>query len=87
MQRFLKSATVGYVAAVVSIIISTVIRLLLDPLIGKRFPAGTHFMAVLVIAAYAGRGPALLATLLGLVSFMVDRLRPELEVAVWAASS
>ena len=42
-----------------------VLRLLLDPLLGTRFPFATLFFAVMVAAWYGGFRPALFAALLG----------------------
>jgi PAS domain S-box-containing protein len=42
--------------------------LLLDPLLGDHFPLITLFTAVVFVAWYAGRGPALLSLILGAVA-------------------
>ena len=54
-----------YGSAVIGVALATVARLALDPVLGDLFPFATLFFAVLVVAGYAGRGPALLATVLG----------------------
>ena len=65
MQKFPESALLRYSGAIIAIFLSTAVRLVLDPFLGNLFPVATHFLAVLVVAGYAGRGPALLATGLG----------------------
>jgi Domain of unknown function (DUF4118) len=62
MQKFPESAVCRYSGAIIAIVLSTAVRLVLDPFLGNPFPVATHFLAVLVVAGYAGRGSALLAT-------------------------
>ncbi len=56
-----------YGLAVASVVVAVAIRLALDPVLGDLFPFATLFFAVLIVAGYAGHGPALLATGLGAV--------------------
>lgn len=57
----------SYVVAVVIVLMAAVTRRLLDPLLGDSVPYITFFLAVVVAGGYGGLGPALLATVLGLV--------------------
>jgi PAS domain S-box-containing protein len=50
---------------VAGVVLATVIRRLLDPLLGYHYPFITLFLTILVVSSGAGRGPALLATVLG----------------------
>ncbi|MDB5350084.1 MAG: domain S-box [Planctomycetota bacterium] len=71
-----------YGAAVAAVILATVARLALDPALGDLFPFATLFLSVLVVAAYAGRGPALLATAFGAVASVLFLLPPRSGFAV-----
>src|SRR5262249_23383345 len=48
--------------------LAVVLRWLLDPLLGDHFPLITLFAVVVLVAWYAGRGPALLSLLVGAVA-------------------
>jgi PAS domain S-box-containing protein len=48
--------------------LAVVVRRLLDPLLGDQFPLITLFAAVVFVAWYAGRGPALLSLVVGAVA-------------------
>src|SRR5262245_47943820 len=65
-----------YAIGVVAIAVATVVRLLLDPLLGTRFPFATLFFAVLLSSWLGGFGPALLATVLGGVASVRFLLAP-----------
>jgi PAS domain S-box-containing protein len=54
-----------YAFALICVAIATAVRLLLDPLLGTRFPFATVFFAVLAAAWYGGLGSAVVATLVG----------------------
>jgi PAS domain S-box-containing protein len=54
-----------YGGAFVAVILAVLVRLALDPVLGERFPFATLFFAVLIVAGYGGRGPALAATAFG----------------------
>src|SRR5262245_37704840 len=57
-----------YGGALVLTALAVVLRWLLDPLLGDHFPLITLFAVVVLVAWYAGRGPALLALLVGAVA-------------------
>ena len=65
MQSPSLPALLRYGAAATVVISAVFVRLALDPVLGDLFPFATLFFAVLIVAGYGGRGPALLATGLG----------------------
>jgi PAS domain S-box-containing protein len=58
------------------------VRLLLDPFLGDRVPFTTLFAAVVFVAWYGGRGPALLALITGAVAAAYFLLEPRHAIAV-----
>ena len=62
------SLILRYGCAVVVIALATIVRLLLDAVLGDKFVFTTMFFAVMVAAWYGGFGPALAATLMGAVA-------------------
>ncbi|WP_150107302.1 sensor histidine kinase [Pedosphaera parvula] len=54
--------------AVLSIAVATLVRMLLDPWLGDHAPFATVFLAILVIAFWAGFGPAVLTIILGYIA-------------------
>jgi PAS domain S-box-containing protein len=66
----------GYAAGAVLVAACVAIRLLLDPVLGVRFPFATVFFAVLAAAWYGGFGPALFATFVGAVASVWFLLPP-----------
>ncbi len=56
---------VSYSLALVSILIATLLRAALDPVLGDHLPYTTYFIAVIGVAWYSGLGASLLATGLG----------------------
>jgi PAS domain S-box-containing protein len=56
---------VRYGAAVVGVALATAVRLLLNPAMGERLPFTTYLITTVVVAIYAGLGPALLTVALG----------------------
>jgi len=59
------SARVRYGVAVVSVILATLVRAMLTPLVDDKFPFATYFFAVLFSAAVGGYGPAAVSVALG----------------------
>jgi PAS domain S-box-containing protein len=57
-----------YACAVVSTALAILVRLLLDPVLGDRFPFAVLFLAVLLTAWYGGAAPALVSVILGALS-------------------
>ena len=58
-------ATARYAAALIAVAAAVVLRMLIDPYLGDRFPFATFFLAVVVTGWFGGLGPALLAVVLG----------------------
>src|SRR6185295_16260620 len=54
-----------YGAALVAVALATAVRQGLNPTLGARLPFTTYFIAAILVAVYAGLGPALLAVVLG----------------------
>ncbi|MEO8605745.1 MAG: PAS domain S-box protein, partial [bacterium] len=67
----------GYGVAVGTVIVATVARLALNPLLEDRFPFATLFFAVLVTAGVSGFGPAVVATLCGGLAATLFLLGPD----------
>ncbi len=59
------STVVRYGVAVAAVLVATLLRYLLDPLLGDQLPYAVFFLAVVLVARYIGFGPALLVNLLG----------------------
>ncbi|QDV36879.1 Sensor protein FixL [Tautonia plasticadhaerens] len=77
-----RPTTLRYGGAALAVLIATIARLVLDPALGDLFPFATLFIAVLVVARYGGRGPALLATALGALASARFLLPPRDRLAV-----
>jgi PAS domain S-box-containing protein len=54
-----------YGSAVLAVGLATALRLLLSQALGSRLPFTTYFVAVILVASFAGLGPALLSIALG----------------------
>ena len=67
MLRSSRSTLLRYGGAIAAVIVATVARMALNPVLENLIPFATMFLAVVVVAGYAGRGPALLTTGLGAV--------------------
>jgi PAS domain S-box-containing protein len=57
----------GYLLAAVAVLAFFVLRLALDSWLGDRLPYGGFFLALLIVARFAGPGPQLAAGIAGLV--------------------
>ena len=88
------SAVLRYGVAIVAVILGTAARIVLDPVLVDRLPYATLYLAVLVAAGYAGRGPALLTTGLGAIassrffltprgSFLVERFEDQAGLVLY----
>jgi PAS domain S-box-containing protein len=60
-----------YGIALLSIVVATVLRRLLNPIVGEAYPFATIFLAVVFSAWYGGFGPALMASIAGLIAAAV----------------
>jgi K+-sensing histidine kinase KdpD len=59
------SAIGKYLVALVSILVATLVRMLVDPIVGELHPFVTYIFAILFCAWYGGLGPAILSLILG----------------------
>src|SRR4051812_20186836 len=82
MPSLARSSLVRYGIAPIAVILATTSRLVLDPVLGHLFPFAPLSLAILVVAGYAGRGPALLATGLGAATSARFLLPPREGLAV-----
>jgi PAS domain S-box-containing protein len=76
MRTTTGSLLLRYACALVSIAAATLVRILLDPVLGDQYPYATLFFAVLLTAWYGGFGPALAAVVLSAVSSAYFLLPP-----------
>ena len=58
------SRSLTYCAAVIAIVLATVLRMFLAPVVGAGFPFATYFVATVLVAWYFGFGEAILSILL-----------------------
>jgi PAS domain S-box-containing protein len=65
MNEAHRTRLLHYGSAIVAVAFATLLRLLLDPVLGDHSPYSTYFLAIIVTAWYAGFGPALFAVALG----------------------
>jgi PAS domain S-box-containing protein len=73
----------GFLLGVVAVLGALLFRFALDPLWGDRLPYGWFFLAVLVVARFAGRGPQILTVVAGLAlgKWFFIQPRYSLEIA------
>lgn len=67
VHAFEKADLSHYVAATIAVVLSVIVRLLLDPLMGADLPYGPLFVAIAFGSWYGGIGPAILGACLGYV--------------------
>jgi signal transduction histidine kinase len=79
----LRKALYPYGIAVLAIILATVARLLLDPVVGEMHPFITYIYAIIFSAWYCGLWPALLSVLLGFLSAAYFFAYPRGSIAVY----
>jgi signal transduction histidine kinase len=60
-----RQGATGYGMAVLAVVLATVVRWLLDPMLGERSPHGLQLLAVVIIGWRYGFRPALVAVVLG----------------------
>ena len=71
-----------YGVAVAAVAAATIVRWLLDPVLGNNVPYITFFLAVVIAAWYGGLRPALLATLLGFLLAWALFVPPRFSLAL-----
>ena len=72
----MRRGVIHYLIACAAVAVAATLRLALVPLTGLGAPWVVFFTAVVLVALYLGRGPALLATLLGALTAMVMFVLP-----------
>lgn len=77
-----RSSWLRYGIAAIAVAGAIAVRLLLDPVLGVRFPFATLFFAVLLAAWYGGFGPAIAAALAGAVGSLWFLLPPRHSFAI-----
>ncbi len=77
-----RSSAAAYGVSLAAVAVAVVARLLLDPLLGDNSPLITMFGAVFFVVWYAGRGPALLALIVGALAGNFFFLRPRYSFAI-----
>src|SRR5579871_6538123 len=82
MSDTTRTILLHYGGALVLTALAVVLRWLLDPLLGDHFPLITLFAAVVVVAWYAGRGPALLSLIVGGLAGDYFFFHPRFSLAV-----
>jgi len=65
MSRSRRSLLLRYGVAVAATVLATLLRMLLDPLLGSAAPFSAYFVAVMLTAWYGGLGPSLVALVSG----------------------
>ena len=73
-----------YGSAVLITALATIIRLLLDPLLGDRFPFITFFCSIVLVAWLVGLGPSLAALLLSCLSAAYFILPPRGSLGIYS---
>jgi PAS domain S-box-containing protein len=76
------SAIWRYAATLLAVICTLAIRLALDPMLGDRAAYMFFFLAIVVVKRLWGRGPALLATLLGGIAAWYFIIEPRFSFAI-----
>jgi K+-sensing histidine kinase KdpD len=61
----IRTIVYSYLVAVLAIVFATLVRLLLDPVVGEMHPFITYIYAIIFSAWYCGLGPALVSLVLG----------------------
>ena len=71
-----------YAATVLAVVCTLAIRLVLDPMLGDRAPFLFFVLVIVVVKRLWGRGPGLLATLLGGIAAWYFILEPRFSFAI-----
>ncbi len=78
----MRPSAAAYGVSLAAVAAAVGVRLLLEPLLADRLPFVTLFAAVVFVAWYCGRGPALLALVVGSFAVAYFILRPRYSFAV-----
>jgi len=93
MLRWITAPPARYGAAVLAVAIALAVRVVLDPWLGDRSAYMPQIVAIMAIALWVGRGPAIAATLLGIAAgpaFLgksFGESRDMFEVAMFSATA
>jgi PAS domain S-box-containing protein len=87
MQIVNRSPLLRYSIAIVGVLLATLLRMLLNPLLEHNAPYATYFIAVLFAAWACGLGPALLALCLGALGAIYFFIPPHNSMALSGAAN
>lgn len=76
-----------YGSAIAAIALALGVRLLLDPILGEQFYAVAFLIAIALVAWWAGRGPSIVALVLGLLAADYFLVEPRHSVGIGDATS
>ncbi len=82
MPRKNDSRWLRYAIAIALVVLATIVRQLLDPVMGDRRPMTTYLFAIMLVAWYCGSGPTLLAVFLSMASSTYFFLQPRGSLTV-----
>ncbi|MBA3804191.1 MAG: PAS domain S-box protein [Acidobacteria bacterium] len=86
MQTVNRSPLLRYSIAVASVLLATLLRMLLHPILGFNIPYATYFLAVFFVAWACGFGPAILALCLGAIAAVYFFIPPHNSLAITEAA-
>lgn len=78
----LRSTFTRYTSAILSIVVATAVRAMLDPILGNHLPLVTYFIAIMFSVWYSGRWPSWLALVLGYFAAAYFFVPPRWSLAV-----
>lgn len=79
----IRTIVYSYLVAVLAIVFATLVRLLLDPVVGEMHPFITYIYAIIFSAWYCGLGPALVSLVLGFLCAAYFFAYPRGSIAVY----
>jgi len=83
MKKLTQLRIYPYCVACCAIVIATIARMLLDPVVGEMHPFVTYIYAIIFSAWYCGLGPALLSLVLGFLCAAYFFAYPRGSIAVY----
>jgi PAS domain S-box-containing protein len=82
VSRISRTIPLHYGGALVLTALAVLLRLGLDPVLGDHYPFATMFIAMVFIAWYSGRGPALVSLVIGVVAGDYFFFQPRYSFAI-----
>jgi PAS domain S-box-containing protein len=82
MMRPPASTLIRYGAAIAVVLLATAVRLVLDPVLGERFPAITYMVALVFAGWFGGFGPSVAALLLSSLLLPLVVLEPRGSLSI-----